>query len=155
MVKHIQALGGRSVVHVSTCKLMDLPKITDIRGNLTFIEQNIHIPFKIKRVYFLYDIPGGERRGGHAHKNLEQFIIAASGSFDVILDDGVKTKRHHLNRCYHGLYVPKMVWRELNNFSSGSVCLVLASEPFEEEDYIRSYSEFKKINNKPVLKQVI
>jgi len=125
------------------CKIIELPRITDVRGNLTFIEGNDHVPFDIKRVYYLYDVPGGEKRGGHAHKALQQFIIAASGSFDVILDDGVNRERYHLNRSYYGLYVPKMIWRELDNFSSGSVCVVLASEHFEEEDYIRDYNEFK------------
>lgn len=126
------------------CKIIELPRITDVRGNLTFIEENDHVPFDIKRVYYLYDVPGGEKRGGHAHKSLQQFIIAASGSFDVILDDGVNRERYHLNRSYYGLYIPKMIWRELDNFSSGSVCLVLASEHFEEKDYIRDYNEFKK-----------
>jgi len=126
------------------CKIIELPRITDVRGNLTFIEGDDHVPFDIKRVYYLYDVPGGEKRGGHAHKFLQQFIIAASGSFDVILDDGVNRERYHLNRSYYGLYVPKMIWRELDNFSSGSVCLVLASEHFEEDDYIRDYSQFKK-----------
>jgi hypothetical protein len=125
------------------CKIIELPRITDVRGNLTFIEGNDHVPFDIKRVYYLYDVPGGEKRGGHAHKALQQFIIAASGSFDVILDDGVNRERYHLNRSYYGLYVPKMIWRELDNFSSGSVCVVLSSEHFEEEDYIRDYNEFK------------
>ena len=126
------------------CKIVELPRIVDIRGNLTFIEGNDHVPFDIKRVYYLYDVPGGEKRGGHAHKFLQQFIIAASGSFDVI-DDGVNRERYHLNRSYYGLYVPKMIWRELDNFSSGSVCVVLASEHFEEEDYIRDYNEFNKL----------
>lgn len=131
---------------LSKCKIMNLPKISDARGNLTFIESNKHIPFEIKRVYYLYDVPGGESRGGHAHKNLEQFIIAASGSFDVILDDGFERKRFYLNRSYYGLYVPHMIWRELNNFSSGSVCLVLASDFYCESDYIRDYEEFKNIS---------
>jgi len=126
------------------CKIIELPRITDVRGNLTFIEGNEHVPFEIKRVYYLYDVPGGEKRGGHAHNFLQQFIIAASGSFDVILDDGVNSERYHLNRSYYGLYVPKMIWRELDNFSSGSVCVVLASEHFEEDEYIRDYNEFKK-----------
>ena len=129
--------------NLTKCKTTKLPKITDKRGNLTFIEENKHIPFKIKRIYYLYDVPGGETRGGHAHKNLEQFIIATSGSFDVILDDGFNKKKFHLNRSYYGLYIPKMIWRELNNFSSGSVCLVLASEYYNENDYIRNYKEFK------------
>ena len=132
-------------MNVSKCKIIDLPKISDRRGNLTFIEENRHIPFKIKRVYYLYDVPGGESRGGHAHKYLQQFIIAASGSFDVILDDGFERKRFHLNRSYYGLYVTPMIWRELNNFSSGSVCLVLASELYDENDYIRDYETFKRI----------
>ena len=127
------------------CKIINLPKIEDARGNLTFIESNSHIPFKIKRIYYLYDVPGGESRGGHAHKTLEQFIIAASGSFDVILDDGLIRKKFSLNRSYYGLYITSMIWREIENFSSGSVCLVIASDFFYEEDYIRDYALFKKI----------
>jgi dTDP-4-dehydrorhamnose 3,5-epimerase-like enzyme len=126
-------------------KVMGLPKISDPRGNLTFVEGNNHIPFDIKRVYYLYDVPGGESRGGHAHHNLEQFVIAASGSFDVILDDGRIKQRFHLNRSYVGLFIPKMMWRELDNFSSSSVCLVLASMVYEEADYIRDYNEFLKV----------
>lgn len=126
------------------CKIIELPKITDKRGNLTFIEGNRHIPFDIKRVYYLYDVPGGEERGGHAHRSLQQFIIAANGSFDVILDNGTTKMRFHLNRSYYGLYIPKMIWRELDNFSSGSVCVVLASEYFDEDDYIRDYQTFRK-----------
>ncbi len=124
-------------------RIIQLPKIEDVRGNLTFIEENRHIPFEIKRVYYLYDVPGGESRGGHAHKQLQQFIIAANGSFDVILDGGSGQERYHLNRSYYGLYIPPMVWRELDNFSSGSVCLVLVSEYFDEEDYIRDHDVFK------------
>ena len=131
--------------YVTPCKIIELQKITDRRGNLTFIEENRHIPFEIKRVYYLYDVPGGEARGGHAHKHLQQFMIAASGSFDVIVDDGVNRERFHLNRSYYGLYIPPMIWRELNNFSSGSVCLVLASSYYDEEDYIRDYETFKKM----------
>ena len=133
---------------LSKCTLINLPKISDTRGNLTFIEGNKHIPFEIKRVYYIYDVPGGESRGGHAHKRLQQFIIAASGSFDVIVDDGVKRKRFNLNRAYYGLYIPPMIWRELNNFSSGAVCLVLASELYDEDDYIRDYEIFKRVTRR-------
>ncbi len=133
---------------LSECKRIELPKILDHRGNLTFIEEFRHIPFEIKRVYYLYDVPGGGVRGGHAHKALHQFIIAASGSFDVILKNGKDVARHHLNRSYYGLYIPPYVWRELDNFSSGSVCLVLASEVYDEQDYIRDYDEFVKVVNR-------
>ena len=127
---------------ISDCKIIDLPKIQDPRGNLTFIEGGEHIPFNIQRVYYLYDVPGGAERGGHAHKALHQLIIAMSGSFDVVLDDGCEKKRFHLNRSYTGLYVCPMMWRELNNFSSGSVCMVLASNKYTEDDYYRNYDIF-------------
>ena len=127
---------------LSDCRLISLPKIQDPRGNLTFIEGGAHVDFPIQRVYYLYDVPGGSERGGHAHKELQQLIIAMSGSFDVLLDDGVEKTKFHLNRSYFGLYVPPMVWRELDNFSSGSVCLVLASEYYDESDYYRDYREF-------------
>jgi uncharacterized RmlC-like cupin family protein len=125
-------------------KIIELPRIQDPRGNLTFIEGEKHAPFDIKRVYYLYDVPGGESRGGHAHRELEQIIIAASGSFEVLLDDGIELKRFLLNRPYYGLYVPKLLWRELDNFSSGSVCLVLASLQYDEADYYRDYREFQR-----------
>ncbi|MGY1820331.1 sugar 3,4-ketoisomerase [Geodermatophilus sp. SYSU D00079] len=124
------------------CRLVDLPRITDPRGNLTFIEGGAQIPFDVARVYYLYDVPGGESRGGHAHRELQQLIIAAAGSFDVIVDNGTETARFHLNRSYYGLLVPRMTWRELGNFSSGSVCLVLASTPYSEDDYFRDLEEF-------------
>lgn len=127
---------------LQNCIIIELPKITDPRGNLTFIEQSRHIPFDIERVYYLYDVPGGAERGGHAHKELHQFIIAMSGSFDVVLDDGLDKKRFHLNRSYYGLYVCPMVWRELDNFSSGSVSMVLASNHYDESDYYRDYDVF-------------
>jgi dTDP-4-dehydrorhamnose 3,5-epimerase-like enzyme len=127
---------------IENCRVVELPKITDPRGNLTFVENGNHIPFDIKRVYYLYDVPGGAERGGHAHKELSQLIIAMSGSFDVVLDDGVKKKRFHLNRSYQGLYVCPMIWRELDNFSSGSVCMVLASNFYDETDYFRIYDEY-------------
>ena len=126
------------------CRLINLPRINDPRGNLTFIENDRHIPFEIKRVYYLYDVPGGSARAGHAHKTLHQFLIAMSGSFDVTVDDGEQKMKFHLNRSYYGLYIPPMTWREIDNFSSGSVCLALASDFFDETDYYRQYSEFKK-----------
>lgn len=127
---------------IADCQRIDLPKITDPRGNLTFIEGVRHVPFDIKRVYYLYDVPGGAARGGHAHKALHQLIIAMSGSFDVVLDDGQQKQRIHLNRSYHGLYICPMIWRELDNFSSGSVCMVLASNLYDEGDYYRNYADF-------------
>jgi len=127
---------------IDQCRLIDLPKILDARGNLTFIESGRHMPFEFKRVYYLYDVPGGSERGGHAHKSLHQFLIAMSGSFDVILDAGRGRQRFHLNRSYYGLYIPPMVWRELDNFSSGSVALALASEFYEEDEYIRDHAAF-------------
>jgi len=130
---------------LSDCKIIDLPKIADPRGNLTFIEGGRHVPFEIQRVYYLYDTPGGAERGGHAHKGLHQLIIAMSGSFDVILDDGKRRQRFHLNRSYYGLYVCPMIWRELDNFSSGSVCMVLASNFYDEADYYRDYQDFLKV----------
>ena len=124
------------------CKLIDLPKVSDPRGNLTFIEGNSHIPFDIKRVYYLYDVPGGSERGGHAHKGLSQLIIAMSGSFDIHISDGNERQTFHLNRPYFGLYICPMIWRELDNFSSGSVCMVLASDQYNEKDYYRSYNGY-------------
>ena len=127
---------------LAECRLIDLPRITDPRGNLTFIEGRRHVSFDINRVYYLYDVPGGAERGGHAHKVSEEFLIAMSGSFDVILNDGMQKKRFHMNRSYFGLYVPAKIWRELENFSSGSVCMVLASDFYSEADYYRNYEEF-------------
>ena len=127
---------------IDKCRIIDLPKVSDPRGNLTFIEGGRHIPFEIKRVYYTYDVPGGADRGAHAHKALHQLIVAMSGSFDVVLDDGFNKKRIHLNRSYFGLYVCPMIWRELDNFSSGSVCMVLASNLYDEADYYRDYEEF-------------
>jgi len=127
---------------IETCQLINLPKIQDHRGNLSFIEGGRHVPFDIQRVYYLYDIPGGAERGGHAHKDLKQLILAISGSFDVVVDDGRESQTFHLNRSNIGLYVSSMVWRELNNFSSGAVCLVLASNLYDESDYYRNYDDF-------------
>ena len=136
---------------IERCKIIELPKITDPRGNLTFVESGNQIPFDIKRVYYLYDVPGGSERCGHAHKELSQLIIAMSGSFDIVLDDGVGKKRFHLNRSYYGLYICPMIWRELDNFSSGSVCMVLASNLYDESDYYRNYNEY--LNALNVLKK--
>lgn len=133
---------------INDCHLINLPKITDPRGNLSFIEGGQHIPFDIQRVYYLYDVPGGSDRGSHAHKKLHQFIVAMSGSFDVMLDDGKEKKRFHLNRSYYGLYVCPMMWRDLDNFSSGAVCMVLASAHYDENDYIRDYSQFFSLTSK-------
>jgi hypothetical protein len=134
---------------LSDCRFLDLPKIHDPRGNLTFIEGGRHVPFDIQRVYYLYDVPGGSDRGAHAHRNLHQFIVAMSGSFDVVLDDGDRKRRFHLNRSYFGLYVCPMMWRYLDNFSSGAVCMVLASRHFDADDYIRDYEEFCRVARSP------
>jgi hypothetical protein len=124
------------------CLVIDLPRIEDPRGNLSVIENSRQIPFDIKRVYYLYDVPGGATRAGHAHKTLHQFLIAMSGSFDVTLGDGRDRRRFHLNRSYFGLYVPPMIWRDIDNFSSGSVCMALASDFYSEDDYYRDHDEF-------------
>lgn len=123
-------------------EIINLPKFLDARGNLSFVEEFNHIPFKIERTYWIYDVPGGEARGGHAYKENQEFIIALSGSFDVMLDDGKHKETYSLNRSYYGLYVPKGLWREMNNFSTNSLALVLASTPYDENDYIYDYDEF-------------
>ena len=130
---------------ITDCKVIELPKISDVRGNLTFIQSD-HIPFVMRRIYYLYDVPGGSERGSHAHRRLHQFFVAMSGSFDVVLDDGINdVKRFHLNRPYYGLYVCSMTWRTLDNFSSGSVCMVVASAVYDEDDYLREYDAFKRL----------
>lgn len=126
------------------CKIIELPKIQDPRGNLTFIESNRHLPFLINRVFYLYDVPGGENRAGHALKTCAQFLIAMSGSFKVILDDGFSKKEFYLNRSYYGLYISSMIWREIDDFSTGAVCLALASHNYDASDYYRDYDEFLK-----------
>ena len=128
---------------IENCRIIDFPKIHDPRGNLTFIEGIAHVPFDIKRIYYLYDVPGGAERGGHAHKKLHQVIIAISGSFDITISDGKLSKKFHLNRSHFGLYLCPMMWRELDNFSSGSVCLVLASEAYSESDYLRDFDQYR------------
>lgn len=125
--------------------IIQLSKVHDVRGNLSFIEENGHIPFAIKRSFWIYDVPGGEQRGGHAYRETEEFIVALSGSFDVVLDNGVEKKTYHLNRSYYGLYVPKMMWREMNNFSTNSLALVLSLTKYDESDYIRDYDQFKNL----------
>lgn len=127
---------------VQTCKIIDLPKISDPRGNLTFIEGGRQVPFNIKRVFYLYDVPGGEARAGHALKTCHQLISAVMGSFDLVLDDGKTRSKLTLNRAYQAVLIPPAIWRELENFSSGAVCMVLASEQYDESSYFRSYDEF-------------
>jgi hypothetical protein len=127
---------------IDEVSLIELPRIPDARGNLTFVEGGNHIPFRIERVFYLYDVPGGESRAGHALRTCQQFIVAMSGSFDVFVDDGVENRRFHLNRSYNGLYLPALIWRELDNFSSGSVCAVFASEVYDETGYLRDYPSF-------------
>lgn len=130
---------------INDIRIINLPKFLDSRGNLSFVEQKTHIPFEIKRTYWLYDVPGGEVRGGHAYRENEEFIIALSGSFDVVLDDGIDKKTFTLNRSYYGLYVPKGLWREMENFSTNSLALVLSSTIYDKADYIRDYEEFLRL----------
>ena len=132
---------------MKTPKVIELSRHFDPRGNLSVIEEYKDIPFKIQRSYWIYDVPGGEARGGHAYYENEEFIVALSGSFDVILDDGKEKKTYSLNRSYYGLYVPKAIWREMNNFSTNSLALILASTKYDESDYIRDYEEFKTMNH--------
>jgi len=127
---------------MQTPQIIQLPKILDKRGNLSFFENCNQIPFEIKRVYWIYDVPGGEFRGGHAYKDNEEFVVALSGSFDVILDDESEKKVFNLNRSYYGLYVPKMHWREINNFSTNSLALIVSNTEYNENDYIHEYDDF-------------
>ncbi len=128
-------------------KIINLPKNGDRRGNLSVIEENNHIPFKIERVFWIYDVPGGESRGGHAYRETEEFIVALSGSFDVVIDDGTEKRTFQLNRSYYGLYVPKMMWREMVNFSTNALALVLSSTKYDSDDYIRDYGQFKQMKH--------
>lgn len=130
-------------MNTNRCKIINLPKIGDHRGNLSFVEELSHIPFAVKRTYWIYDVPGGKFRGGHAYRDNEEFIIALSGSFDVVIDDDAEKQVFTLNRSYYGLYVPNGLWRELENFSTNSLALILASTPYDVNDYIRDYAEFK------------
>jgi hypothetical protein len=125
--------------------LINLPKYLDVRGNLSFIEEDIHLPFKIRRVYWIYDVPSGEQRGGHAFRKNEELIIALSGSFDVVINDGVNMHRFYLNRSWYGVFIPRMMWRMLENFSTNSLALVIASTEYQESDYIRNFEEFVKL----------
>jgi hypothetical protein len=126
-------------------KIIELPKILNEKGNLSVIEEELHIPFKIKRVYWIYDVPGGESRGSHAFKETEEFIVALSGSFDIVLTDGIAEKKFSLNRSYYGLYIPKLTWRKLENFSTNSLALVLSSTTYNEADYIRDFDKFLSV----------
>ena len=126
-------------------RIIELPKFLDARGNLSFAQNNTHVPFEIKRTYWLYDVPGGASRGGHAYRETEEFVIALSGSFDVIVDDGKEKKTFHLNRSYYGLYIPKGMWREIDNFSTNSLALEFASTKYDPADYIQDYNEFLKL----------
>ena len=130
---------------IEEARIIDLPKFLDARGNLSFAEEHGQVPFKIERTYWIYDVPGGEKRGGHAYRENREFIIALSGSFDVVLDDGRERKTFSLNRSYYGLYVPEGLWREMDNFSTNSLALVLASTPYSPEDYIYDYGQFKSL----------
>lgn len=134
---------NKKITTVFDCSVLELPKIHNRAGNITPIVGIKNIPFDIKRVYYLYDIPGGETRGGHAHKELQQLVVAASGSFDILLDDGINKKTISLNRPYYGLHIVPGIWREILSFSSGAICLVLASHKYDENDYIRNYKQFK------------
>lgn len=127
-------------------EIINLPKIEDPRGNLTFIEQECHVPFAIQRIYWIYDVPGGQIRGGHAFKEQKECVVALSGSFDVVINDGKTEQRYHLNRSYYGLYIPNMLWRYMDNFSTNSVALVLSSTRYNEKDYIRSFEEYTKLS---------
>jgi oxalate decarboxylase/phosphoglucose isomerase-like protein (cupin superfamily) len=130
------------ITTINDCKLFQLPRITERIGTITAIVGEEHVPFMLKRIYYLYDVPSGESRGGHAHQELQQLIVSVIGSFDIIVKDGKEIKRIRMDRASDGLYVPKMIWRELENFSSGAICLVLASLPYDEKDYIRDYKTF-------------
>ena len=132
---------------VEDVKVVELPKFLDARGNLSFVEQNNHIPFEIKRTYWIYDVPGGESRGGHVYKKNQEFIVALSGAFDVIVDDGINQKKFTLNRSYYGLYIPAGLWREMENFSTNSLALEFGSEHYSKEDYIRNYEQFKELKS--------
>lgn len=136
----------RTTIH--DCKLLNLPKLSERKGAITFIYGGEHVPFPVRRVYYLYDVPGGESRGGHAHRQLRQLLVSVMGAFDVVIDDGSERRRVHLDRGYFGLLIPPMIWRELENFSSGGICLVLASDPYDEADYIRDYDTFLREKSK-------
>ena len=137
------------MISIQDCRLIDLPKIHDPRGNLTFIESGEHVPFEIERAFWIYDVPGGSVRGGHAYRTGQEFIVALSGSFDVIVDDGSHLIRHTLNRSYYALLVPNLIWREMINFSTNSVALVLASSPYSTDDYVRDYRDFLRLRDVP------
>jgi hypothetical protein len=134
---------------VDDCITIQLPKIPDVRGNLSYVEGSTHIPFPIRRLYWIYDVPGGDTRGGHAYRELQEVVIALSGSFDLSLSDGTSRRTVTLNRSYYGVYVPSMIWRQMGNFSTNAVCLILASGPYDESDYLRKYDEFEQARATP------
>lgn len=144
MITMILKNGGKNVMTVFDCSLYQLEKNVDKEGNLTFVYNKVHVPFDIKRVFYSYDIPGGEARGAHAHKKCHQLLVAASGSFEVVLNDGINKRTILLNRPFYGLHIPPGIWAEEQGFSSGSICLVLASHGYDENDYIRDYSDYLK-----------
>ena len=144
-ILRIEPLRIENTSSVNDCRILQLPKIEDQRGNLSFIEGENHNPFPIARTYWIYDVPGGQERAGHAYHLLQEFIVAISGSFDVVVDDGSKRKVFQLNRSYYGLYVPNQIWRSLENFSTNSLGLVLASRPYDKDDYLRDYACFSKV----------
>jgi glyoxylate utilization-related uncharacterized protein len=137
------------MISVNDCQVLEFPRILDPRGSLTPIEGDVQIPFDITRIYYIYDVPAGASRAGHSHRELQQVLIAISGSFDVQVDDGMQRKTFHMNRPYLGLYIPKMIWREIDNFSAGSVCVSLASARYEESDYYRNYQDFLSAVKEP------
>lgn len=135
------------MARIADIQLLDFPKVLDERGNLSFIQNSDQIPFDIERIYLIYDVPGGAIRGGHAYRQNQEVIIAISGSFDLVVNDGQSKVKYSLNRSYYGLYVPNGLWRQLENFSTNSLCLIIASQPYEENDYVRDFNEFKSIVN--------
>lgn len=145
--KYFDTVDAHPVSHIGDCRILTLSRNYDPRGSLTAVQNGDNLPFAIKRVFFIYDVPGGTERGGHSHRTLHELLVAVSGSFSVTITDGVETRRVLLNRPYQGLYIPPGMWTLMDDFSSGSICLVLASHPYEEEDYVRDYQEFLQLTH--------